>query len=255
MIKTFSLLGLLLVCELAALSQEVKVIILNDTTELQEYTNGEKLKVNYRLNGKIITIKGKDKLLAEYPGIQQEFNIKSSGSELIGEINFTDESISFPIVNKTAIVTPPTTLDISKDLKGKPFPDFSWIDVEGNKFSLQQLKGKSIVLNFWHTSCVPCIAEMPLLNKLVKKYEGRDVIFISVSPNSSAELQGFFRSRTFDYIKVASVDTRSVFSPFPGWPIHIIIDGNGVIQFSALGKQEKIEEKLIDSLEQVLGSK
>ena len=47
--------------------------------------------------------------------------------------------------------------------------DFNATDLEGNEYSLSNLKGKIRVLNFWFTTCKPCVEEIPALNELVKK--------------------------------------------------------------------------------------
>ncbi|HEV8287224.1 MAG TPA: TlpA disulfide reductase family protein [Chitinophagaceae bacterium] len=234
-------------------AQEVKVSFINDTTELQEYSNGEKLKVNYKLNNKTITLKEKDKLLNNYPGIQQEFNIRKLNNEPFGEVNFIAGNVVVGLgkETKTGEISS-NKLDISENLNGRPFPAFEWKDINHNSISLHQLNGKTVVLNFWHTSCVPCIAEMPLLNKLVQKYSNEDVVFISATPNTETELKEFLKKKKFEYRQVPDVDTKTIFSPFPGWPIHIVLNRDGVIQFFALGKQNNIEEKLIESLDKCL---
>lgn len=50
-------------------------------------------------------------------------------------------------------------------------PPFSVTDINGNEYSLESLKGKIIVLNFWFVECKPCVQEMPELNELVEIYK------------------------------------------------------------------------------------
>ena len=54
-------------------------------------------------------------------------------------------------------------------------------DMNGNKVKVTDLRGKSVVLNFWATWCVPCRAEMPLFVEAEKTYAPREVAFIAVS--------------------------------------------------------------------------
>ena len=246
--KLILIISLLLSFSFRGFSQDVKTMVINDTTELQEYANGEKLKVNYRLNSKLLTIKEKEKLLNDHPGLGQEFNIKNVNNEMIGEINFLGDDILI-----TAEVLRPKQLDISGNVTGKLFPDFDWTDINNNRLSLEQLKGKVIVLNFWHTSCIPCVAEMPLLNKLSEKYADAEVLFIAATPNSKDELKRFLEKKEFNYKQVSGIDTITVISPFPGWPIHIVLNKKGIVEFFALGKQNNIEQKLSKSIEQSLG--
>ena len=50
-------------------------------------------------------------------------------------------------------------------------PDFTLVSLEGDMFTLSDLRGKVILLNFWATWCYPCKIEIPDLNKLQEKYQ------------------------------------------------------------------------------------
>lgn len=63
----------------------------------------------------------------------------------------------------------------------QPAPDFELKDLDGNLHKLSDYKGKIVYLDFWSTSCGPCLTEIPALNALIEKYKGRDVVFISVA--------------------------------------------------------------------------
>jgi thiol-disulfide isomerase/thioredoxin len=233
-------------------SQEKSITVLNDSTELQT-EEGQTIKLTYMLNGKSISIKDKDKIMANETYVQQEFNVKQVGKEFIGETNFVMDDVPQYLKKEVKpIVLKPVTLDMQKNLKGVYFPDFSWTNITGNKYSIGSLTGKTVVLNFWHTSCVPCIAEMPLLNELVGKYANRNVVFVASTPNSKEQLMKFLTKTTFNYKQVPEVDPKLIFDPFPGWPIHIVVNGEGIIKFSALGKQKDIEQKLMKSIDESL---
>ena len=70
----------------------------------------------------------------------------------------------------------------SIDILGKPFPDFTVTDTEGNSFTLSEaLKDhEAVVINFWATWCMPCRKEFPYLNEAYGKYSDR-VAFIALS--------------------------------------------------------------------------
>ena len=65
---------------------------------------------------------------------------------------------------------------------GKPFPDFSVTDTDGNTFTLSEaLKDhQAVLINFWATWCGPCRREFPFLNEAYEKYRDR-VAFIALS--------------------------------------------------------------------------
>ena len=59
--------------------------------------------------------------------------------------------------------------------------DFTLKDLSGNDVTLSEKKGKIVVLNFWATWCPPCREEMPSMEKLHKKYYGKDFEIIAVA--------------------------------------------------------------------------
>jgi peroxiredoxin len=61
-------------------------------------------------------------------------------------------------------------------------PDFSLQDLHGRKVTLESLRGKVVVLNFWTKTCGPCLEEMPELAELTKVIRDRpDVVVLAIS--------------------------------------------------------------------------
>ena len=91
------------------------------------------------------------------------------------------------------------------ELIGKVVPDFSATDLDGNPISLEQYRGKVVLLDFWAVWCAPCIAEMPKIKKVYDTYknEGFDIIGISLD---------FDEKRLRDYLKENDIPWRQVFS-------------------------------------------
>jgi peroxiredoxin len=68
-------------------------------------------------------------------------------------------------------------------------PDFELEDTGGRKLKLSQLRGKTVVLNFWTTTCQPCLEEMPSLAELAKVLRPRkDVVVLTVSTDASKDI-------------------------------------------------------------------
>ena len=66
--------------------------------------------------------------------------------------------------------------------KGKPSPKFNnYVNYKGGKTSLDNLKGTYVYIDIWATWCNPCIAEIPALKKLEKKYHSKNIQFVSIS--------------------------------------------------------------------------
>ena len=62
---------------------------------------------------------------------------------------------------------------------GKPYPEFS-VFANNKEYSNLNLKGKVAFINFWFSTCAPCIAEFDDLNKLFEKFnQNKNFEFIS----------------------------------------------------------------------------
>ena len=71
------------------------------------------------------------------------------------------------------------TLSTAEELKA--LPPITLQDFNGKAFNADRLKGSIVVLDFWATWCVPCLAEIPTLNRLQDKYRGRGVRVVGVT--------------------------------------------------------------------------
>lgn len=72
----------------------------------------------------------------------------------------------------------------------EPFmaPAFEVQDLAGNAVSLEDFRGKLVIVNFWATWCEPCITEWPQLDQLAERLEGRDdVVILAVSIDQKRE--------------------------------------------------------------------
>ncbi|MCR9163423.1 MAG: TlpA family protein disulfide reductase [Nannocystaceae bacterium] len=72
----------------------------------------------------------------------------------------------------------------------EPFmaPAFEVQDLEGNAVSLEDFRGKLVLVNFWATWCEPCITEWPQLDQLAERIDGRDdVVILAISIDQKRE--------------------------------------------------------------------
>jgi cytochrome c biogenesis protein CcmG/thiol:disulfide interchange protein DsbE len=78
--------------------------------------------------------------------------------------------------------------DIRTGTVGKPAPAFTLAALAGpDRISLDQYKGKVVVLNFWASWCVPCKEENPVLTDAWERYRGTDVVILGVLFGDSAD--------------------------------------------------------------------
>src|SRR4051794_19465985 len=77
---------------------------------------------------------------------------------------------------------------------GSPAPQFSGSGLDGNYYDLNDLKGKVVVVAFWSTRCEICHSEFPKYNKLIKTFDGKNVVFLAPTGQSEAAVQAYLKS-------------------------------------------------------------
>lgn len=138
----------------------------------------------------------------------------------------------------------------NKELLDKKAPSFSVTDIEGSTYSLDELKGKVVVLNFWFTHCKPCVKEMPELNKVVNKFKSKGVIFLAFALDKKEALHKFLAKTPFSYHIVAESQSIADKYKVGAFPTHVIIDKDSKVVLVKRGLYTSdIEEKI----EQLLG--
>ena len=60
-------------------------------------------------------------------------------------------------------------------------PEVTFISLAGQKISTQSLRGKVVIVNFWATSCVTCVKEMPQMIETYNKFKGQGLEFVAVA--------------------------------------------------------------------------
>lgn len=124
---------------------------------------------------------------------------------------------------------------ITNELLGKEAFSFSVTDIYGKKYTLERLKGKIIVANFWFIECKPCVMEMPELNTLVDKYKDKDVVFIGFAVNDKSKIKSFLKTKSYKYNVIADSKEVADLYKVNAFPTHIIIDKNSIITYYTTG--------------------
>ncbi|MET0298732.1 MAG: TlpA disulfide reductase family protein [Flavitalea sp.] len=114
---------------------------------------------------------------------------------------------------------------------GAPLPRIKSKTLSGKQINTDNLKGKIVILNFWSTTCGPCIEEMPGLNKLIDSGEHKDVVFLSFAPEKPEKLIAFLKKNVFRFEVIAeSIPIAGDILKLPGMlPYTIIVDTKGKI--------------------------
>lgn len=135
--------------------------------------------------------------------------------------------------------------------KAEVAPLFFGKDMNGETISSADWQGKVAVLNFWFTTCTPCKAEIPDLNRLVAEF--KDVVFVAVAINDSETLQAFLKKFPFHY-RILPDPRQEIAQEFAItlYPTHIVIDQNGNLYFRRNGGGSGIYNELAPVIRRLL---
>ena len=139
---------------------------------------------------------------------------------------------------------------------GQKMRPFSVTDINGNKFTLAELTGKVVVVNFWFINCGPCRQEIPRLNEIVNNYaNNKDVVFIALALDQKAELIQFLGGFPFNYHIVDNGGYLAQQNGVGLFPTHVIIDRKGNVLFHTSGLSISTIPWLRKSIEAALAGK
>lgn len=86
---------------------------------------------------------------------------------------------------------------------GQSAPDFSIDTVSGDPFTLSELKGKVVLLDFWSTKCGPCIKEIPVLKEVFERTNQRDFALVGVARDRDLNvLKKFLNEREMNWTQI-----------------------------------------------------
>lgn len=159
-------------------------------------------------------------------------------------------SLCLPVLRGLALgfVALVATVDIAGAESGKPplsgsiarlelkepraaIPAFTFKNLDGSDASYEAFKGKVVLINFWATWCIPCVKEMPSLNKLATTI-GKDkfaVLALSLDGPTRAKVAPFIRDNELAALDVRLDDKRAAYGKLDilVLPTSILVDRQG----------------------------
>jgi len=114
---------------------------------------------------------------------------------------------------------------------GREVPEIHFTLADGTARTLADYMGQGVVLNFWATWCVPCVAEMPALAKLAGLVRGEKVAVLPLSSDrgGKAAVEKFYREREIEGLPVLLDPRGEAARAFGarGIPTTVLIDAHG----------------------------
>ena len=129
-----------------------------------------------------------------------------------------------------------------------PAPDFNLMGMDGETHTLEDLKGKFVLVNFWATWCNPCKVEMPLLEKLHQtlKSEKFTVLGLHVGPGPE-NIEEFKKLMPISFPIYVDMDLEVNWG-VPGLPTTFLMNPEGKLIYRAVGKREFASDEMVNFL-------
>jgi thiol-disulfide isomerase/thioredoxin len=137
-------------------------------------------------------------------------------------------------------------------------PDWSLPTLDGKLLSLQDLRGKVVLIDFFYKSCYPCLLAIPELQKLYERYKDQDVVVVGVNvydTNENNELGIFMQKRGASYPVVLEGGDVAKEYKANGYPTLVCIDKQGKVIQSHAGFGPGMEVNYENWIKEGLGSK
>jgi len=149
---------------------------------------------------------------------------------------------------------------VSKDYRPGPkegglAPDFTLLNSQAKKVSLSDSKGKVVLLNFWATTCPPCVAEMGSLERLYLSFQGKpfELLAVSLDEGGWPAIETFLKKIpvTFPILLDPDFKVPDEYGTYR-LPESYLIDSKGKIVEKIAGPQEWAEERWRKKIETLL---
>jgi thiol-disulfide isomerase/thioredoxin len=135
--------------------------------------------------------------------------------------------------------------ELGKDLRGQMAPDFSLTTLDGRKVKLSDLRGKTVMVNFWATYCGPCRLEMPWFDEFGKKYAGDQLVVLGLDDEEGVTkddvAKAAKRAGVTYPILMADDKTEKAYGLGDYLPVTFYIDAKGTVVAQTPGAPTKDE--------------
>ena len=126
------------------------------------------------------------------------------------------------------------------DLTGKVAPSFRGVSLDGKAYSLDALKGKAVLLDFWASWCGPCVRSMPTLERLHQEYQSKGLVVLGIDVGENREtVEKFLKTKGIPY-PIIMGDEAGIPAAYGVnvFPTFVMIGTDGKIASHQLGLNE-----------------
>ena len=128
-------------------------------------------------------------------------------------------------------------------LLDKPAPDFNLTTFTKRPVQLRGYRGKTVLLDFWTTSCSPCIAAMPNMQHLQEEYRKRGLVVVGIlmDPKSAERARGIMKRQGAAYTALLGSEAVEKAYQLNSFPRYLLVNKNGKVTFDESGEGSHLE--------------
>jgi thiol-disulfide isomerase/thioredoxin len=150
----------------------------------------------------------------------------------------------FSAIMISSCTRPPSESE-AKVQVGRAAPNFKLPDLSGREISLDQYKGKIVMLDFWATWCGPCRMTMPLVEKLQSQYSN-SLVLLAINLQEPKDI-------VRDYVREQSIHSQVLLDEqgsvgetygIESIPMQVLVDKSGIVRHIQMGFSPRMSSQL-----------
>ena len=130
---------------------------------------------------------------------------------------------------------------VSREINvGDPAPEFTIKDETGKELKLSDLRGNVVFLNFWYTTCPPCVKEMPDMELVNRVFKDRKFKMVPISTDTNFDdVKKFYQDHKLTTMPMYLDPGKQIANRYNVYkfPETYVIDGNGIVLKHYIGER------------------
>ncbi len=138
---------------------------------------------------------------------------------------------------------------LTEPVVGEQFPQFSETDIDGKKWTSNDIKGKVMVLNLWYSGCGPCRKEMPILSTWKEMFP--NVLFLTATYHNESLTRKITEQYNFTWTHLIEAQDMMPWIHGKGFPLTIVVDKDGIVRHLVHGTNKKKRAAILECIKQL----